>query len=307
MGPTGATGAPGPAGPPGAAAPPPVIVGCTGCPASTSGSSQSGIILTFSDLKGLVEAAARVEEVWGEFKFALPVLIGLIPVIATIGVFYVGITSKQVRRDIESKFEDQKKDFNRQFAESEAKSNARVSASEAKMSFMGSSIIYRLALDAWSKRDFSEAIRQAAEALEYADDAIGIFESLAKRGMGEAKDLTRNLEYRCHVVGDLAYYYAESYQTRRQIDDAAGALQSARRMLEEWSVFGADPPPNLVDNYLYVLAVVKNIASDELDTGRALWRKYYQPIVDYLEQETPTMAKEHLELFKQFFGAAQAV
>jgi hypothetical protein len=254
----------------------------------------------------LVEAAARVEEVWGEFKFALPVLIGLIPVIAAIGVFYVGTTSKQLRRDIESRFKDQKEEFNRRFAESEAQSNARVTASEAKTTFMLSSVRYKFALEAWKKKEFSEAIVYAAGALVNADDAIGVFESLATRGMGEAKDLPRDLKYRCHVVGDLAYYYAESYQTTRQIDAAARALQFARRMLGEWSVFGADPPPNLVDNYLYVLAVVREIAPEELNAGRALWRKYYEPLVEYLKQENRTMAQQHRDLFDEFFGTVQA-
>ena len=145
----------------------------------------------------MVEAAARVEEVWGEFKFALPVLIGLIPVIAAIGVFYVGTTSKQLRRDIESRFKDQKEEFNRRFAESEAQSNARFKASEAKTTFMLSSVRYKFALEAWKKKEFSEAIVYAAGALVNADDAIGVFESLATRGMGEAKDLPRDLKYRC--------------------------------------------------------------------------------------------------------------
>jgi hypothetical protein len=292
----GTSGAAGPAGAVGAAAAP------------TSGTSPSAMTLTFGDLRGLVEAAARVEEVWGDIKFIVPVTPVVISALLIIGGYFIRTESKNLRRDIEGRFDsrikNQKEEFDKRFKDINERLTMAFEGLDAKMNFQGAGVRYAVALYAWRNGRLRDAIYNATEALDRADYSIRLFKSLNSRGTGEAKDLTRDRRYGCFIVGDLAYYYADAYKASNQIDDATHALRYARRLVNEWDVFVEGPPLNLVDNYLYVLATVKEVPEEELAKGSTLWRDSKQRLTEYLRKEEPDNAEQHIALFDKFFGAS---
>ena len=241
-----------------------------------------------------MESATRGEEVWGEVKYVLPLVAGVITLIAGVGTYYIRTESQNLQRAIEDKLDTQIKSQNEQFEKS-------FKEIEAKMDFQGAGIRYRLAVIAWKSKDFRDAIYQGTLALENADHAIKLFEALNERGNGEAKDLTADRKYRCHILGDLAYYYAEEYKKTRQIGDGAEAMKLARDLLSAWRELAPQPPASLVDSYLYVLATVQAIPEEDQDAGTTLWKSQHKRLTDYLENDDPEM-KEHIAMFEKFFG-----
>ena len=261
--------------------------------------------LTLYDVRGLTEAAANVEEISDEFKFLLPLFVTLIAAAAGAGAFYVktqsGNLERAVKDELANKVREQTDRFAKSFNELEEKLTFDADLADAKLDFFGAGIRYRLALYAWRSQNYRDSVEQGEMALERADSAIRLFEELRKRKTAKPVELQSRLEYRCHMVGDVAYYRAEEYRRAARVEDGGRALELARRLRKDWGVF-QEAPVNLVDNYLFVFAVVRQISPAERTEAVELRGRYNDRIIAQLEQDDPELAREHAELFDQFFG-----
>jgi len=295
------------------AAPGPVSSTATTAPSgavpTAPGTAVQPIQLTTADVFSLERSAASVEEIWEDFKWILPFLgaifIAVIPVITYGGIYYIRNEGKRLTREVEGKLDNQVKEqkaqFNKKFAELNERITDKFQAFDAKMNFQGAGIRYKLALYAWRTGDLRDSIYQGETSLLHADLAIRLFKEVNDRKIGEARDLQSNLQYRCYIVGDLAFYCADAFKAEARVDDGARALELARRLRTEWAIF-TELPPSLVDNYLYVLAVVDKIAPEDFDEARILRKDNQDRIMASMQTDNPKMAKEHTQLFEKFFG-----
>jgi hypothetical protein len=270
-------------------------------PGGSSGGTSSGraptFALGFSDIRDLMQEVSEVNDA----KFLLPLMatigIGLMGAIGWGAVYYLRKEIVEARRDI-----DQEND--RKLETLEQRLEARFKQVDAQLNSKDASVRYGLAVFLWRNGDFGNAANQATIALDDVDRVINAVEELNSSAPRPIRDLQADKEYRCHVIGDLAYYLAEAYQAanRRNADDARRAVELARRLRREWAVFENGPPLNLADNYLYVLATVRTIASEDMNQGKALWLNFRNPLAEHLRAESPDLAEQHLRLFAEFYG-----
>jgi hypothetical protein len=105
-------------------------------------------------------------------------------------------------------------------------------------------------------------------------------------------------EFSCNVLGDLAYYCAESFSLTPNPKDQAEALENLRRLTKDWTVFG-EPPISMVDNYLFVVSKIPTATADEQEIGRKMLINRAEELREHLT------ANERQSLFadyEKFFG-----
>jgi hypothetical protein len=231
---TTAAGPPGPAGFPGGIA----ISTVPPTPSSTPSVSP-----TFGDLRFLIEA----QDAWDNIKFALPVVVAALlsvlgGVAVALGRYYLRQEFQSLRREIESKIDEKLTEsqtrIQNRFQASQDQVDSKFESlrqelqrqfqrSETGIYYQAARARYTLALFAWQMERYYDAVSNGEIALHNIERAIELSASLGngERMPKDAKTL------RCHVLGDLAYYWADSFRRGHLQSEADKAIKYAHLLV----------------------------------------------------------------------------
>ena len=296
----------------------------TSTPSPSASATSTPVIhldVSAQNLRDLYATAAASQTQVDEVKTVGQWLVGIIGVIITLGVgggaIYVTSRANKAGEDAQKAALDQvaaaqkaaldavaatQKAALDQVADLRKEVESSLQISRSDLDFALAQQRYSAAHISWRYEDFSRAIALATQALAEADTSIAVLKALSAPSDQERERLAARQRYRCHIVADLAYYLAERFAQEKNAQDAERALAHIRNVLYEWSIFGSDPPLNLIDNYLFVLWTVgDSLASrNDHEQGRLLLMNYEDALRGFLQREDKKLLARIYRLLRVF-------
>ena len=136
-------------------------------------------------------------------------------------------------------------------------------------------IYYALSYSFFLNKDFVHAIMYTKKCLDSIDHLL-----LSKIILeSEIEDIK---EQRWFVIGDLAYYCADSYTAKKNKDDAVEGLRMARLLPEHFDEVKKRNKIALIDSYISVISRVGPLTESDKATWKKIFKDYRNPIKEFL-------------------------